>query len=437
MKMNRIAFMLTIILAIFVVLPSHFVWLIAKAGESPTITDGVYQVELSFLSLEAVEHEGLFSEKAMLTVAKGQYTLSVPMKYENLLTAVTVKQQVGSIPFRIDKAENLVQFDVKNLQQAIVMEGVIEKPLEEISTPFSEQITIHTKGLPPIEEILPPPIIEPSEKEEPSKPIVEEKVKETFIDYVLLVDGTDAPSIMNTYVDPLLKIIKKDNKYYAQMKILKSSWLTGLTVEQQGKMIVPKTISLIDNHRLIQFEVENFEKMVRLWVQVDIPELTYHHQYYVQLQLDEEQFLTFSGETLKPGTAKPEATKPETTKQNKTPDKGIQKPLPKPIQKPVQQEAIPKPEKYLSEKMTKPTILSPEEILVFDRTLDEAIEHEDEAAEQETNEVEEVKQDASNDTIQLAPLDKMKIGLLVTVCILSGILLVRRIKKAKKSSVDE
>lgn len=430
MEMNRIAFMSTIILAIFMVLPSHFVWSIAKAEELPTIADGVYQVELSFLSLEAVEHEGLFSDKATLTVQKGHYTLSIPMKYETQMTVVTVKQQDGSLPFQIDRAENLVQFDVRNLQQAIVIEGVIEGQSEETSIPFSEQITLHTDGLPPIEEIPLPPIVEPDDEQEPSPPppVVEDKVEEAYINYLLLADGTDEPSIMNTYVDPLIKIIKKNNKYYAQMKILKSSWITGLTVEQQGKMIEPETISLVNNSRLIQFEVGSFEKKVRLWVQVDIPELAYHHQYYVQLQLDKEQFAKFLGKTLKLDTTEPGITKPV-----KTPAEGIQKSIPKPNQ----QTVIPRPESYLAPINKKPTLLSPEEILSFNRTLDETIDKEETAAEQEKNEVDEVEQDAANDAIELAPLDKMKIGLLVIVCILSGILLIRRIKKAKQANIDE
>ena len=446
MKMNRIAFMSTIILAIFMVLPSHFIWSIAKAGESLTVADGIYQVELSFLSLEAVEHEELFSETATLTVEKGRYILSVPIKHKKILTAVTVRQQDGSKPLRIDRAENLVQFDVKNLQQMIAIDGVIEKPAEETSISFSEQITIHTNGLPPIEvSPAPPSIVEPDDREESLPPIVVEGLKESFINYLLLADGTNEPSVMNTYVDPLIKIIKIENKYYAQMKILKSSWLTGLKVEQQGEMIEPKTISLVDNTRLIQFEVENLEGKVRLWVQVDIPEIAYHHQYYVQLHLNKAQLAKFSGETLKPANTEP--------KPNKTPDKkisnpiqkpvqksiqeSIQEPIQEPVQKPIQQAMIPKPEKYYSGLISRPTSQSLEEVLAFDRTLDEAIEKEEIVAEEEKNEIVEAKQDADNGASQLAPLDKIKIGLLVIVCILSGILLVRRIKKAKKAGVDE
>lgn len=77
-----------------------------------------------------------------------------------------------------------------------------------------------------------------------------------------------------------------------------------------------------------------------------------------------------------------------------------------------------------------------EELLAFDRTLDANTKEdiEDEANKAEVNK-EPVTEKVVMDTMttqQLALLDKVKIALLIIICILSGWLLVRRIKNAKK-----
>lgn len=94
---------------------------------------------------------------------------------------------------------------------------------------------------------------------------------------------------MNTYVNPVAKMIKKDGKYYAQMTILKSAWVTGLTVDQRGQQAEPTLVSDVENERIVEFEVVDLERPLRMWVQVDIPEIAYHHQYFVDLQFDEQQ----------------------------------------------------------------------------------------------------------------------------------------------------
>lgn len=417
--MKRIISMSMLYLAVFALLPFQFVWSIAKAEERVELANGVYQVELSFLLLEVSEHEELFSRNATLTVQDGQYTLSVPMKYETIITSISAKQQGENILSLLDRTENLVQFDMKDVKQKIVLDGTIKIPLDEKTISFSEEIVINIDSLP--QEELPetsqptPPLVEQDDQ----KPAIEDKQEHHFFNYILLTDGKEEPSIMNTYVNPIMKIVKIDDRFYAQMEILKSSWITGLTVEQQGEMIEPAQLSLVDNTRIVQFEVKDFHKKFNIWVKVDIRELTYHHDYYVQLQFDEHQVATFLGESLSPIPIKPSETK-------------------KPVEnKPSQQSQLVKPKENTKQSVVKPAVAQVEEILTFDRTVDGALEEERPLDEPVLDKTVVEKQNMSNAGLQVEPVNKLKISMLVLVCILSGILLIRRFKNGKKDLINE
>jgi len=433
MKINRIAFLLISILFIFTVFPFQFMWNTAKAEGYKTISDGTYQVELSFLPLEFIEQKAIFNEEATLLVREGTYTLAMLLNHDNVLSIDTVNQLNENISFLVNRTENLVQVDLNDLQQSFEVKGTFKLLDEPIQ--FLQQITIEKNSLPVTEEDL-PPIIVPDveiEKPKPSKPVIEVKPK-VLLNYLLLTDGTDKASIMNTYVDPVVELIKKEDKNFAEMKILKSSWIKGLTIDFRDKMIEPKTISLVDDIRVIQFQVENLKKNIRMWVKVDIPDIGYHHQYYVQLQFDKKQVDKFLGESVqaeKPPVNKPpvkidkiNSPEPQITKSPPLPEKPSLQLAETPVSTNVKKEGVPKRG-------------VPEESIAFDRSLDEVLNDNKITVESEINKNQEVKLDKTATTSQIAPLDKIKIGLLSIASLLSGILLVRRIKNAKKSRFNE
>lgn len=415
MKMNRIAFMLTVILAIYVIIPSQYVWTEAKAEQTDKIIDGIYQVELSFLSLAAVEHEDVFSQTATLTVHEGQYTLSVPIKHEDLKSIETIKVQDESIPFELDRTENLVQVDVKSILKAIVIDGTIQSETEEMIS-FSQKLTVVPTSLPPIEKLT-PPIIEP--------------VEEVSLNYVLWTEDVDEPSMMNTYVDPVINISEKNDTYYADMKIVKSSWVTKLTVETHSEFKEPETISLKDNIRKIRFEVTDLEKIIRMSVKVHIPEIEYEHQYVVRLKFDERQVASYLGKKIieKEIESIDEIT-PEEIEMPKQPSV-IEKPI-KEQQKIVKKPILPPKETPTATEVVKNALS--EALLSFDRTLDKEIEEEPikQLVEQDTKKIDEANAEVQQTEEKIAQLDKMKVALLVIVLALSAILFIRRIKGKEK-----
>ncbi|CAM5550753.1 NEAT domain-containing protein OS=Lysinibacillus sphaericus OX=1421 GN=LS41612_19165 PE=4 SV=1 [Lysinibacillus sphaericus] len=120
---------------------------------------------------------------------------------------------------------------MKDLKEPIRIKGLVASELEQESRPFAQEFQIRVKA--------------PSEEIEQNTEIAESvPEKEWSIDYILYVDGKKEPSIMNTYVNPVAKIIEKNGSYFAQMTILKSSWVTSLTVEQLGEQVAPTLVSI-------------------------------------------------------------------------------------------------------------------------------------------------------------------------------------------------
>lgn len=395
-------------------------WLQVNAEET-IIENGSYQVELSFSSIEGLG-ENIFSEVATLDVKNGQYKLELTLEKPWIVTDIQMKQLDDEITSTVVR-ENLVQFDVKDIHRPIRVNGVVYTTTEE-SLPFSQELHINAQTLTQLNKETVP---DTDNEKATSKDTVSE---ERTLNYVLLVDGKNEPSIMNTYVNPQAKIIEKDGIYYAQMTILKSAWVTGITVDQQGNQIEPKVVSIVDNVKIVEFAVNDFEQPIRMWVKVDIPELSYYHQYFVNLKFDQQQVAKLFS---KPSEVKPSeqvnSVKPEVV------HKEVEKQSPViMVEESISKAALP------TQPSVQPT-MPKEEQLAFDRTFDAPTKDDVKEGAEEAEIKEEITtkkpmQDSKTDQ-QLAQLNVVKVILLIGVCILSGLLLVRRIKYSKKDVTEQ
>ncbi|EON73519.1 NEAT domain-containing protein [Lysinibacillus sphaericus] len=427
MKINRKNFLLFAFSAVFLAFLPQFVWMHVQAEEK-AIENGSYQVELSFPSIDGVEQSRFFSKEATLIVENGHYTLALSIENNNSLTNLHIEQSERTLPFKLESTENLVQFDGIDLTQPIFVKGLMALPFGEDNRPFTQELLVKVASIKPIEIQSEESILVNEVEQNLPNDIAE---KEWTMNYVLLVDGKKESSIMNTYVKPVAKMIEKEGKIFAQMSIEKSAWITGLTVERQGEQVAPKLISLIDNMRIIEFEIEDLEQPLRMWVKVDIAELDYHHQYFVNLKFDQLQVDKFLNKPQAESSEQIDIVKPPVI---------------------VKEKVKSTPGKLTDESVTKPPLLAPssvqptptvpkEELLAFDRTLDANTAGD---AEDEPNEAEVKKESATktvvmdrNTTQQLVQLDKVKMALLIIICILSGWLLVRRIKNSKKEATEQ
>lgn len=457
---------ISLILSVFLLLSYQFTFLSVEAEQPLKIVDGVYQVDLSFQSLEVGEVGAFFGEQATLAVEKGQYTLSLPINDTHMMTLLSVEQLGKHTPFLVNKNENLVEFDVLDLQQAVGLQGTVQLQENQI-IPFKKRLTIDTKSLPKIEQPEPKPEpkpepepdLKPGPKPEPKpeKPPIEkpdevpakpelpsiEKQEEVYLEFLLVVDGKKEPSVMNTYIDPIAKVLKVGNHYEVQIKLIKAAWITGLKVEKNGEMIEPETISLENNIRTIRFHVSSLGKAKLMWVKVDIPEINYHHDYKVQLIFDENQVDQLIGQTTKPkkpsksGNMRPgEQQEAITEKLEKGPTKTLEKStvvLPEAVREgPV----LSAPPVSIKANTKLPEL---EEKLAFDRFFDTSTNEEVVVADESASEEKEspTKHQPVNPDIQLSTTDKIKISLLVLVLLVSGYLLIRRMKRVKKSEISE
>lgn len=412
MIVNKKFLLWMVVFIIFMAFSSQLIWKKAYAQENLFIEDGHYQVELSFSSLESEQQESFFSKEATLTVKNGLYQLSLKTINPKIIKDVQILQLGREWAATLKQTGNLVQFDITDVTSPFTINGTSLLSSEENAISFTEHLTILVASL------------RENEFDVEEKTEVEQSKTEWTFDYLLLEDRKNKPSIMNTYVNPTAKIIEIAGKYYMQMTILKSHWVTSITMEQEGEQLEPILISHAEDMRVVQFEIKDVETPQRLYVQVDIPELAYHHQYFVNLQFNKEQVANFLGKSL--NIENPVQPEIEDLSQGSPQVK---------ITAPVKDVIAP------ATRSTPKTIhtLPEEERLVFDRTLDEEIvEVTEEAQQEKVIEDQTDRKPITDDTkSQLAQLDKMKILLLLVICLFSAFMFIRRLKNTKrKKSTD-
>ncbi|WP_341301711.1 NEAT domain-containing protein [Lysinibacillus sp. FSL H8-0500] len=419
MTINRRNICILTVCTILLVLVPPSIFLQAKA-EPSVIADGHYQVELNFSPAEGFQ-EPLFKKIATLAVENGHYQLTVALEQQYAVSDIHIEQLGNAISFTFDKIENLVQLDGFSLDQPIVIKGNIELSTEEPYTLFSQELEMNPQTLPQIE--------------------IGVIGQEWEVDYILLVDGKNEPSIMNTYVDPVAKIIEKDGSYYAHITILQAAWVTGLKIDKQGQQMEPKLISLVDNTRVIEFEIEDLTQPVRMWVKIDIPDISYHHQYFVQLAFEQAQIGAIINQPIENKVTQPVIHEEPAIIVIEEPTVIVQNVAPKASTSVLPEKTIDQsPISTIPAAPFTAPLIPQEEPLAFDRTLDESTvqgaEEQEEAQQKDENTTKKpVNQPVADST--MAPLNIAKIVLLVFLCVLSGWLLIRRMKNAKKIKADQ
>ncbi|MEB8711908.1 NEAT domain-containing protein, partial [Bacillus cereus] len=149
---------------------------------------------------------------------------------------------------------------------------------------------------------------------------------EYSIGFKVLKDTSDEESMMNQYsVSPgTLKV--KDGKKKVSFTLTNSSWITKFETEKAGKLVATNVISedKEKDTRVVEFDVEDVEKVLNAKVKVDIDFLNYHHEYDVRIAFDQNSITPIHVE--KPNEKEDPANKPDP---NETTDPG-QKPDQKP-----------------------------------------------------------------------------------------------------------
>ncbi|ARD48352.1 NEAT domain-containing protein [Sporosarcina sp. P33] len=381
------------------------------AEERKMIANGKYQVELSFLSHEITGSDVLFGKQALLTVKEGRYTLSVPAKSDHILTKATAVQQGKKTNTWLDRAENLVQFDIKDVQQQVELTGTYRLAQENIHQPFSLKLAISKQSLPKFENVQSEPMI---------------RQGNDTLHYELLKDGK--PSAMIDYMNPVLRVVEKNHRLYVQMEILQPERVTGFIAEQHGKLEEPNVVTDAET-RIIEFEVKDFPNKVRAQMRIKNPEKDYEHEEAVSIVFDQKQALKFMENERQAAS-------------DSTAISSLTRRTEQPAKIAVAAKKAPAAEKQDKVKETgntedTPPYVSPhEEQLAFDRMKDVKEKESDQPVAQTAGEPS-VEPAVSTPNGQDVPFDLMKTGGLSLLCLLSGILLIRRLTKKNNGTTSE
>ncbi|EOO68613.1 cell surface protein, partial [Bacillus cereus VD021] len=149
---------------------------------------------------------------------------------------------------------------------------------------------------------------------------------EYSIGFKVLKDTSDEESMMNQYsVSPgTLKV--KNGKKKVSFTLEHSSWITKFETEKSGQFVATNVISEDQEKdtRVVEFDVDDVEKVLNAKVKVDIDFLNYHHDYDVCIAFDQNSITPIHVE--QPNEKEDPANKPDP---NENPD-----PSQKPDQKP-------------------------------------------------------------------------------------------------------
>lgn len=384
-------------------LPFHSV----KAIEHSDTRDGVYQVELSFLSHETADPESLFIKQATLTVKEDRYTLSIAAKKDHILTQVTAVQQGDKASTWLNRAENLVQFDIKNVEQKVELAGTFRSGKELAARTFSYDMQIQSHSLPAIDFDLPSQSIHAGDD---------------TVHFELLVDGKH--SGMNDYVNKVSRVFTRDDRHYVQLEILHPKQVKEFTVEQQGEFVKPQLV-IQDQTHVVQFEVEDLQKGQRVRMKVESLDRSFVKEESLHMMFDPKQVASVLGN--RPAGSKAVSS---LTKRGET--ASVNKPVAPTVAKKEERTAQSTDKKEQEAELLPP--LLEEEQLEFDRAVDEKKEPEQAVVQVASEPEEQAIEEQEEQTI---PFDSMKTGVLLLVFLLSGILLVRRLVKRNRVTGTE
>jgi len=183
-------------------------------------------------------------DEAAAGTGVGQYPQSAK---DTLLSAITA-------------ANTIANSMLSTRQQLIDAEGTIKQALE----------AFHATKIAAVDPVKPT---------DPSK-LADGKY---LIDIQFLKQGTTQTSVMDEYVAHPARLLVQNGVKLVQVNLKQSKEITGFTVGGS----TPTTIESNDsaNTRRVQFTVADLPAKLNGWVKIDWPEVKYHHEYSIQIQL--------------------------------------------------------------------------------------------------------------------------------------------------------
>lgn len=108
------------------------------------------------------------------------------------------------------------------------------------------------------------------------------------VDFKVLKDGTDEGSAADQYVQKPAKVTVEDGVGYAEVTLLKSSWIIAFEVEQDGKLQTAPVVGQDEaaDTRTVKFRIDDIRAKINARFVVEVPAMNYKGEHSVQLLFD-------------------------------------------------------------------------------------------------------------------------------------------------------
>jgi heme-binding NEAT domain protein len=109
----------------------------------------------------------------------------------------------------------------------------------------------------------------------------------------ILKYGTDENSVMQDYIIPTAKLQVTGGNKRIHLTLKQDKQITGLMFN--GANVSVENRNADKNTRVVSFPVSDLSKVMDGWVKIDWPEMSYNHEYNIQIQFNEASISPLSG----------------------------------------------------------------------------------------------------------------------------------------------
>ena len=109
---------------------------------------------------------------------------------------------------------------------------------------------------------------------------------EYSLPFTVLKNNSNEQSVTNDYLTSPAKLVVKDGKNLIQITIKNKSWWQYFRVQNGGSFGNVTVLSEGNDTQLVQFEVQDVDKLVNAKVHIIVPEINYDNKYDVRFKFN-------------------------------------------------------------------------------------------------------------------------------------------------------
>ena len=109
---------------------------------------------------------------------------------------------------------------------------------------------------------------------------------EYSLPFTVLKNNSNEQSVTNDYMTSPAKLVVKNGKNYIQVSLKNKSWWQYFRVQNGGSFSNVTVLSEGKDTQLVQFEVQDVDKLVNAKVHIIVPEINYDNKYDVRFNFN-------------------------------------------------------------------------------------------------------------------------------------------------------